>query len=375
MPESTLPSAWYLEQDVYQLEREHIFMREWLCVGREEQLPSPGDHRVLDIHGESILLLRNGAGELRAFYNVCRHRGARLCAAEDEKTGRHGQRLGGGVMGARSIMCPYHAWSYDLDGQLQRAPHLDADDLEKEDYSLYPVGVNSWGGFVFLHLSPELAGDFHAQIAPTIDQFQRYPMAELRIGQSIRYEVDANWKVICENYNECYHCGPVHPELCEIVPVFKQNGGAGLDWDRGIPHREGAVTFTASGTTERRMFPGLSEDEQLRHKGDLVYPNLFISASSDHIAAFILHPSGAAHTTVECHFLFEPYEIGKPGFDPSDAVDFWHKVNCQDWAICERVQLGMQSRVHDAGIFSPMEDWNLDIRRYVSDRIGQYLPD
>jgi phenylpropionate dioxygenase-like ring-hydroxylating dioxygenase large terminal subunit len=351
-------------------------MREWLCVGREEQVPVPGSHRVLDLYGESILLLRNGEGELRAFYNVCRHRGARLCPAEEEHEAPHGVTLGGGVMGSRSILCPYHAWSYNLDGELQRAPHLGEEDgLNKADHNLYPVAVESWGGFVFVNLCPESAPDFLSQISGTIEQFQRYPLADLRIGHSIEYQVEANWKVICENYNECYHCGPVHPELCEIVPVFKQAGGADLDWDRGIPHREGAVTFTTTGTTERRMFPGLNADEQVRHKGDLVYPNLFLSASSDHIAAFLLKARGAGHTTIECHFLFEPYEMDKPEFDYSDAVDFWHKVNGQDWAICERVQQGMGARVHQAGVFSPMEDWNLDIRRYVSDRIGGHLPD
>lgn len=376
MLESTLPSSWYLSQDVFQLEREHIFMREWLCVGREEQVPEPGSHRVLELYGESVLLLRNRQGQLRAFYNVCRHRGARLCPAENSEPDRHGVRLGGGVMGSRSIMCPYHAWTYDLDGDLQRAPHLNAGtDINLADYSLYPVAVTSWGGFVFVHMTPGEDSDFLAQIETTAKQFQRYPLADLRIGHSISYEVEANWKVICENYNECYHCGPVHPELCDIVPVFKQGGGADLDWERGIPHREGAVTFTASGHTERRMFPGLSADEQVRHKGDLIYPNLFVSASSDHVAVFLLHARGANQTTIDCHFLFEPYEMDKPDFDPSDAVDFWHKVNCQDWAVCERVQQGIDSRVHQAGIFSPMEDWNLDIRRYVTDRIAPHLPE
>ena len=123
------------------------------------------------------------------------------------------------------------------------------------------------------------------------------------------------------------------------------------------------------------MFPGLNADEQVRHKGDLVYPNLFLSAASDHVAVFVLQAKGANQTLIDCHFLFEPYELDKPDFDPSDAVDFWHKVNCQDWAICERVQQGMSSRVHQAGIFSPMEDWNLDIRRYVTDRITPHLPE
>ena len=374
MLESTLPSAWYLSEEVYRLEQEHIFMREWICVGREEQTPDAGSHRVLDLYGESVLLVRNADGNLRAFYNVCRHRGARLCPAEEEKSDRHGERLGGGVMGSRAIMCPYHAWTYSLDGELLRTPHLNVEtEIDLSDYNLHPVAVASWGGFVFLHLTPENASDFHAQIEATIKQFERYPLEELRIGHTISYEVEANWKVICENYNECYHCGPVHPELCEVVPAFKQRGGADLDWDRGIPHREGAVTFTASGTTQRRMFPGLDSDEQVRHKGDLVYPNLFLSAASDHVAVFILRAESAAHAVIDCHFLFEPYEMNQPDFDPADAVDFWHKVNCQDWAICERVQQGMNSRMHEAGIFSPMEDWNLDIRRYVTERIGEHV--
>ena len=133
------------------------------------------------------------------------------------------------------------------------------------------------------------------------------------------------------------------------------------------------MTFTASGSTTRRAFPGLNEDEQVRHKGDLIYPNLFLSAACDHVAVFLLYAKGPGITTIDCHFLFEPQEIDSPAFDPSDAVDFWHLVNRQDWAICERVQQGIGARVHESGMFSPMEDWNLDIRRYVTDRIGKFL--
>ena len=113
----------------------------------------------------------------------------------------------------------------------------------------------------------------------------------------------------------------------------------------------------------------------MRHKGELVYPNLFLSAAREHVAAFILEPTGPKHTRIVCHFLFEPYEMGKPDFDPADAVDFWHLVNRQDWSICELVQSGIAARVHERGVFSPMEDWNLDIRRYVTERIGKYVQD
>lgn len=372
--ETTLPSSWYTDQDIFELECQHIFMREWQCVGRGEELPNPGDHRVLDVQGESILLLRNTQGQLRAFYNVCRHRGARLCAAGEQETSDQRLPLGGGVVNGRTILCPYHAWSYDLNGQLLRAPHM-AEEMgfNASEVKLHSVGCESWGGFIFLNLTPSRAADFQAGIAPCADKLQRYPLAQLRVGKTFRYEVAANWKVLCENYNECYHCGPVHPELCQLVPAFKDAGGSDLDWERGIPHREGADTFTASGTSSRRSFPGLNEDEIQRHQGDLLYPNLFLSLARDHVAAFILHPKGPDLTSVECHFLFEPHEMEQPDFDPDDAADFWHLVNRQDWSICERVQQGMHSRVHERGIFSPMEDWNLDIRRYVSDRIGQYI--
>ena len=367
--QTTLPSSWYQDEHIFALEREHIFLQEWLCVAREEDIAGAGDHRILDIQGESIILLRNAEGSLRAFYNVCRHRGARLCATQ----GSEKSVLKGGIS-KKFIVCPYHAWSYDLDGQLVRTPHLPDDcDFDSTGISLYPVSVDSWEGFIFIHLTAAKARPFSEHVAHVSDRFMRYGMKNLRVEKFIRYQVRANWKVICENYNECYHCGPVHPELCQIVPDFRKNGSAGLNWGEGIAHRDGANTFTASGTTTRRTFPGLNEAEQTRHFGELIYPNTFISLSSDHVAVFVLQPDGPARTSVECHFLFETFEMEQESFDPSDAVDFWHLVNQQDWEICERVQQGISSRVHEHGYCSPMEDLTLDIRKYVTDRIGSKL--
>jgi len=363
--EPTLPSGWYRYARVFAAEKERIFCREWLCAGREEQLAAPGACRVLDVCGESIILLRNRDGELRAFYNVCRHRGTRLCREAGTQP-----PLAGGVAAGR-ITCPYHQWTYDLDGRLIAAPHLSGEpDFDKGLFSLYPVAVACWGGFVLLNLTPAQAVPLPQQLGAVAERTARYPLAQLRIGHTIRYQVAANWKVLCENYNECYHCGGVHPELCALVPAFRERGGASLDWERGIPHRPGAYTFTASGTTRRRAFPTLSEDERVRHKGELVYPNLFLSLACDHVAAFILEPKSATHTDITCHFLFEPYELAKGDFDHTDATEFWDLVNRQDWAICEAVQQGISSRVHEYGYYAPMEDFNLDIRRYVLERIG-----
>jgi Rieske 2Fe-2S family protein len=359
--ERTLARESYLSPAVFEREKDRIFWREWVVVGREEELAAPGDYVVKELAGESVLIVRTRSGALAAHYNVCRHRGSQLvpdCAAG---------RFAGG------IRCPYHSWTYTLEGELRTAPFLDeADGLARGELGLYPVGVDVWGGFVFVHLTPGAAAgrSLAAQLGAAVDRLRRYPLAELRVARRLSYEVRANWKVMLENYNECYHCGPVHPELCRLVPAFKQRGGSDLDWERGIPHREGAWTFTASGTSARAPFEGLSEDERVRHKGELIYPNFMLSLSAEHVAAFYLFPQAPDRTTIVNEFLFHPDEIAKADFDPADAVEFWDLVNRQDWAICESVQRGMTSRVFRSGYYAPMESWSLDIRRYIGERLG-----
>lgn len=366
--ERSLPSSAYLTPESWSTDQAQILRREWFCAARSEEVSLPGDHIVLDIVGQSILLVRTKDGELRAHYNVCRHRGARICDAANDAKWR--LELTGGVIGG-IIRCPYHSWAYGLDGALLVAPNLSATaDFDKGSFSLYPVGVGEWGGFVFLNLTPEGASDFTTGLGEAPRRLGNYPLDALQTAATISYDVAANWKLLLENYNECYHCGPVHPELCALVPEFRKDGGVHLDWELGIPHREGATTYTMSGTTSRAPFPGLSDQEKVRHKGELIYPNLMLSVASDHAAAFLLWPEAADRTRVECRFLFHPDEIARPDFDPADAVDFWDLVNRQDWAVCERVQRGMAALVHHQGYYSPMEDASLDIRRYVADRQG-----
>jgi Rieske 2Fe-2S family protein len=361
--ERTLPREAYLAPEYFAREKERIFCREWVCVGRAEELAGAGDYVVKHVAGESILIVRTREGGLRAHYNVCRHRGSQL--VPDCGSGRF----------AGGIRCPYHSWTYTLEGELRTAPFLEeSDGLARSELSLHPVGVDTWGGFLFVQLTPveaEARGlTLAAQLAGVPERLRRYPLAELSVARRITYEVQANWKVMLENYNECYHCGPVHPELCRLVPAFKQRGGSELDWERGIPHREGAWTFTASGTTNRLPFEGLDDDERIRHKGELVYPNFLLSLSAEHVVAFLVFPHGPDRTTIVTEFLFHPTEMAKADFDPVDAVEFWDLVNRQDWAICESVQRGMSSRVFRSGYYAPMESWSLDIRRYIAERLG-----
>jgi Rieske 2Fe-2S family protein len=300
---------------------------------------------------------------LSGYINLCRHRGSQLTDA----VGKPGQaELGPTGTFKGSIQCPYHAWTYSFDGRLRAAPFLEeSDGLRKEDLPLHQVGVETWAGFVWVHLALTERSALMDQFQESEGYLANYPLTELKTAARIVYPVEANWKAIVENYNECYHCGPVHPELVELVPAFRQRGGSELDWEHGIPHREGAWTFTATGTSNRSPFPGLSEDEQERHKGQLVYPNLMLSLSADHVAAFTLWPHAPDRTTVVCDFLFHPDEMAKADFDPSDAVDFWDMVNRQDWKICESVQKGMTSRRFTTGFYAPMEDYSMDIRRYL----------
>jgi Rieske 2Fe-2S family protein len=367
---AALPASAYLDGAHFALERERIFFREWFCVGRADQIAEPGDFLHVEVAGERVLVVRDRHGAVSAFFNVCAHRGSELVTAAplpDPCAARSGRFPG-------SIRCQYHAWTYELDGRLRGAPYMEfTASRPMSQYSLRAVPVDEWGGFLFVNVAGADGGarqSLQQQVEVFASRIRRYPLADLRIGQRLVYDVAANWKVLAENYNECYHCGPVHPELCQLVPAFKKAGGAHLDWTNGIPHRDGAWTFTTSGTASRPPFPGLDEHERLRHKGELVYPNLWLSLAAEHVAVFTLYPLAAGATRIVNDFLFHKDEVAKPTFDPSDVVDFWDVVNRQDWGICESVQRGMASRGFRAGLYAPMEDASLDIRRYVADRLA-----
>ena len=364
-----LPPSFFSSDAIYELETERIFHGQWFCAGRAEQVAAKGDCLHVSVAGERVLVVRGRDGELHAHYNVCSHRGSRLVRTPplpDPATPAafNSTQVPGG------LACPYHAWTYNLDGTLRAAPYVRFDArCPREGFSLVPVSLDTWGGFVFLNLSGK-APPLAEQVAGAARSLVRYPLADLRRGSQLVYDVRANWKVILENYNECYHCGPVHPELCALVPAFRERGGAGLDWTDGIPHRAGAWTFTTTGTSTRAPFPGLAANERVNHKGEVAYPNLLLSCAAEHVAAFTIWPVAPDRTRIACEFLFHESEVRRSGFDPSDCVEFWDVVNRQDWGICESVQDGMRSRGYRGGWYAPMEDPSLDIRRYLETHLG-----
>ena len=291
--QAALPREMYVDPQAWSAERDAVLFGEWYCLGRLDDLGLAGPAKVLsvDVAGESVLVTSDEEARLHAAYNVCRHRGSQLRPPAQA------------ACDAAALRCPYHSWTYGLDGRLLKSPHAEVGDPARVRAA---PGGRGHVGRVRLRQPHATAGETprRAGRRAAATTLANYGLDALVTGTTLRYEVAANYKVLLENYNECYHCGPVHPELSRLVPAFA-GGGSDLDWDNGIPHREGAWTFTMSGTTTRACLPGLDEHERTRHKGDLVYPNLMVSASADHVAAFVLEPRAVDRTDVTCLLLFD----------------------------------------------------------------------
>jgi Rieske 2Fe-2S family protein len=345
----TLPGRDYHSDEVFALDRERVFFREWFCVARADEAPEPGDYVTVDVAGESLVVLRGKDAELRAFYNVCRHRGSRLCEAETR----------GHAKGA--IKCPYHAWSYAYDGRLIGTPLVGKDELDRSQLGLWQAACEVWQGFVFVHLGePERSlRDALAEQTDRPLQYERWRMDELRTARRTTSEVAANWKILVENYNECLHCPTVHPELVAVAPTF----GKGLvieegrdpdDW--GVSIVNGGFGYTPTGATTLPVMPGLDQHSASSMYGVCLFPNMFIDMTGTVVVAARLQPRGPGHTTVITDYLFRPEVVDSPGFDPAEVVDFNELIASQDYAVCERAQLGVRSRAFAHGVYAEKDD-------------------
>ncbi len=341
-----LPGRDYVDEDVWRLEQRTVFRRTWFCIGRAEELAAPGDYVARDVAGEGILVVRGRDGAIRAFYNVCRHRGSVLC--DDER---------GSAKGA--FVCPYHNWSYDLEGHLVGTPNVrESDDFDRSAYPLRSVACDEWQGFVFVHLGddPRPLLDQLAEEPDAPLEYDRYGVGDLRVGHRIVYEVAANWKIIHDNFNECLHCPSVHRELSAIVPMYRK--GMVFDPDRpdlGAELAEGVTTFTLSGTSTLPSLPGLTAQDCRTYWGYSILPNVLMNLVSTGAMVYTLYPSGPAHTTVVSEYLFRPETIAEPGFDCSDMVEFLDLVSRQDWDVCERAQRGVRSAGFVQGVYPPQD--------------------
>jgi len=349
VPRPTLSSADYASPEVWDAERERIWWGDWVCIGRSTEIEKPGEYIVRDLAGESIFLVRNLQGELRGFYNVCSHRGTKFL---DDCEGT------GSVK--KAFKCPYHAWSFDLDGNLVASPNVHEDDtFDRSDYPLYGFAVDEYAGFLFVNLTKGPVRplmDALLEGAESITSYDRYRMDELRLGHRIVYEVKANWKIVVENYNECLHCPQIHPELVSVIPLYRfgevWDDDSGDQGNRMVPD---ATNFSVNGKSTLPQLPGLDPDDYHMYQGTYEFPNLMVNLHPDGMMSYIAMPKGPNHTTVISEFYYRPETIAAPDFDPSGMVEFWDLVSKQDWAVVERAQTGVSSRAFTRGVF-PRQD-------------------
>lgn len=340
----TLPSRYYTDPGIFGHEIESFYLNSWICAGRAETIPRTGDYFLREIAQESIIVVRDSAGQVRAFYNVCRHRGTRICELPEGKF-------------AGRIMCPYHGWTYGLDGKLMGAPHMHDSTFSREDYPLHEIATGIWDGHVFLHLGPH-PPPFQEQLGELPGKFAPWGMQELRLHKRIVYEVKANWKLVVSNYNECLHCPVLHPALNRLTDYLGSDNEASSPAYIGgaMGFRGGAETMSLDGSRRRDYLPRLSEREQKQVYYYVVYPNLLLSLHPDYMMLHTLWPRAIDHTRIVCEWYFHPAEMANPDFCAEDAIEFWDTTNREDWHIVELSQAGIQSRAYTPGPYSRHEE-------------------
>ena len=345
----TLGGRYYTDPEVFEREQRLILERMWVCAVRSSDLSDPGAFQQVQVGRESVLVVRGRDGELRAFLNVCRHRGAQLCT---ETSGRL----------RRNLQCPYHAWTYDLDGRLVAAPNLTKmPDVDRAEYGLHAVHLREWLGYAWVSLAdepPSFETDVQGAAVERLGDLasiERYGTEHLQVGRRIRYDVRANWKLIIENFMECYHCATIHPELTEVLPEFADGYAAQYFVGHGAEFAAEAQGFTVDGTEGFDRLPGVEESQDRRYYAITVRPTVFVNLVPDHVIVHRMFPVAPDRTVVECDWLYST-EVVESGKDVSRSVELFHRVNEQDFEACERTQPAMSSRAYrDGGVLVPAE--------------------
>jgi len=340
-----LPPAAYADPAVFEWEKRHMFGGGWVCAGRSDQVAAPGDMRAEPVGTSSVLLTRAEDGVLHAFANTCRHRGHELlpCGASAQQ---------------RVIICPYHSWTYALNGDLRAAAGFkNRPGFATAEWGLVELPVTEWHGLVFVDESGQ-AGPLAAGLGSLEEHIAPYEMERLVVAGQHNYDAAANWKILTENYHECYHCPVIHPELCKVSPPRSgKNLSAPGIWVGGwMDLRDGMATMSLDGSGSGVPLRGLDATglRTVLYAG--IFPNVLVSLHPDYAMVHRLIPVAADRTKIECTWAFAPESLAKPGFDPGYAVEFWDITNRQDWHACESVQRGLSSPHAVPGPLSHEED-------------------
>lgn len=371
-PVLMMPAEAYTSPEVLAWERRHLFAGSWTCLGRVADLFPDGERpvrqRAVRVGDLSALVAHDpAAGQpVRMFSNTCRHRGHELLPD-------------GGSSDRRKVTCPYHGWTYDLGGRLVGAPGFKGvESFDPAEHGLVELPVRVWEGWVFAHAAHDVGSpdvpSFEDHVGELATVLASYDVGRLVVGERHTYEVRANWKVIAENYHECYHCPLIHPELCQVTPPTSgDNYDLPGSWVGGsMVLREGMRTMSLTGELAATPLPRapLGTVEYVH-----LLPNLLVSAHPDYVMTHRMVPLAPDRTWVECSWLVLPGEDGAAPA-PTAAAEFWDLTNKQDWAACESVQRGLASPHFRPGPFAPNEDAVAQLvsmigRAYRTGRLGE----
>jgi Rieske 2Fe-2S family protein len=336
----TLPQRYFVSPEIFAQEQKKIFSTQWMLVGHQSQLAEAGDYFVAAVAGESLIVVRDQRSVVRGFYNVCRHRGTRL---KEDACGH-----------APAIRCPYHAWTYGLDGRLIGAPHMDqVPGFDKADYPLHAVNLALWEGFIFVNLA-DSPTPLEEVFVPFAAKFSHWNLPKLRAAKRIEYDVKANWKLMFENYSECYHCPGVHPMLSKVSPYDSaQNDLTEGPFLGGFMKINEGAGLTMSGKACALPVGKIENLQEVFYYS--IFPNMLLSLHPEYVMVHQLWPQSPERTLILCDWFFHPHAFNRSDFKPNDAIEFWDMINRQDWHVCELSQQGIASRAYEPGPYSARE--------------------
>ena len=367
----SLEQEFYTDEDVFQYEWKHIWRKYWLFAGTTADIPKAGDYFVYNLQHDSVIIIRGNNGEVFAHHNTCRHRGSLICL---EERGH-----------APKLVCPYHQWVYDKDGKLFKA-RLMPDDFNTSDYGLHPVKVKVAGGFIFISLADD-PPDF-SELEKDFDPFLKpFKIHHAKVAHRVRYTLRTNWKLIGENFRECYHCGPAHPEYCSAVigANMKESATEVLAEKQVIWKNKGLETETVDFREDSFHFavryplrPGVESYSVDGHKvatpmgdhtdydagvlGMVVYPNFWMDAVSDYMWTMRLTALSASSTQLDLCWLVDADAKEGKDYTIERLIEFWKITGEQDWKLCENNFKGIESSRYEPGPYAPVEN---DVVRYV----------
>ena len=372
-----LETPFYTEQRIFDLEWKAIWEKYWLFAGTTADIPKVGDFFVYNANKDSIIIIRGDKGEVHAHFNTCRHRGSLVCLEERGN--------------APKLMCPYHQWVYNRDGSLFRA-RLMPDDFNKSVHGLHPAQVRVVDGLIFISLT-ENPPDFNKVVSDYSPFLSPYKIDQAKVAYRKRYTLRTNWKLIAENFRECYHCGVAHPEYCSAViganlreTVDDVIADRQIEWQRkGLatqtinfegdsfhfairyPLRPGVLSYSLDGNAVAKPM-GDHQDFDAGVLGLVVYPNFWMDSVSDYMWTMRVTPVSPNETILDLSWLVDRHAVEGVDYNVERLTDFWRITGEQDWQLCENNYRGIESSSYQPGPYAPSE---IDVVKFVDWYVGR----